>query len=75
MSHSCSSVCVGLRTPSHDPHTKMNKTVVSPLDFSGRGTAREEDARGTPAQNYISPSILVYKDEDNIENDDDLAVR
>ena len=28
--------------------------------FSGRGTARAEDAQGTPT--HISPSILVYED-------------
>ena len=27
-----------------------------------RGTTRAEDARGTPDQNHISPSILVYED-------------
>ena len=30
--------------------------------FTGRGTARAEDAQGTPTQSYISPSILVYED-------------
>jgi len=29
---------------------------------SGRGTARAEDAQGTPTQIHISPSILVYED-------------
>jgi len=29
---------------------------------SGRGTARAEDAPGTPTQSHISPSILVYED-------------
>ena len=28
----------------------------------GRGTARAEDAQGTPTQSHISPSILVYVD-------------
>jgi len=28
--------------------------------LSGRGTTREEDARGTPTQSHMSPSILVY---------------
>jgi len=27
----------------------------------GRGTARAEDAQGTPTQSHISPSILVYE--------------
>ena len=30
-------------------------------DLSGRGTARAEDAQGTPTQRHISPSILVYE--------------
>jgi len=30
--------------------------------FGGRGTARAEDAQGTPAQSHVSPSILVYED-------------
>ena len=29
---------------------------------SGRGTARAEDAQGTPTQSHISPSILLYED-------------
>ena len=29
---------------------------------SGRGTARAEDAHGTPTQSHISPSILVYEE-------------
>ena len=33
------------------------------IDLSGRGTARAEDAQGTPTQSHISPSILVYEDE------------
>ena len=32
-------------------------------DQNGRGTARAEDAQGTPIQSHISPSILVYEDE------------
>ena len=28
----------------------------------GMGTARTEDAEGTPTQSHISPSILVYED-------------
>ena len=30
--------------------------------FSGRGTARAEDAQAAPTQSHISPSILVYED-------------
>jgi len=29
---------------------------------SVRGTARAEDAQGTPTQSHISPRILVYED-------------
>ena len=32
---------------------------------SGRGSARAEDAQGTPPQSHISPSILVYEDNSN----------
>ena len=31
-------------------------------DLSGRGTARAEDAQGTPTQSHISSNILVYED-------------
>ena len=30
--------------------------------IAGRGTARAEDAQGTPTQSHVSPSILVYED-------------
>ena len=30
---------------------------------SGRGTTRAEHAQGTPTQSYISPSILVYEEQ------------
>ena len=36
-------------------------TYLSALD-SGRGTARAEDAQGTPTQSHISPGILVYEE-------------
>jgi len=29
---------------------------------TGRGTARAEDAQGTPTQSHISPSIQVYEE-------------
>ena len=29
---------------------------------AGRGTARSEDALGTPIQSHVSPSILLYED-------------
>ena len=32
------------------------------IDF-GRGNTRAGDARGTPTQSRVSPSILVYEDE------------
>ena len=35
--------------------------------FSGRGTARVEDAQGTPTQSHTSPSILVYEDEEFVK--------
>jgi hypothetical protein len=31
-------------------------------DLPGRGTARAEDAQGTPTQSHTSPSILLYED-------------
>ena len=38
-------------------------SLVAWVPSSGRGTARAEDAQGTPTQSHISPSILVYEDE------------
>ena len=35
---------------------------LSSDDRLWKGTARAEDAQGTPAQSHISPSILVYED-------------
>ncbi len=32
------------------------------IDSAGRGTARAEDAQGTPTQSHISTSILVYEE-------------
>ena len=32
------------------------------LESSGRGTARAEDAHGTPTQSHTSPRILVYEE-------------
>ena len=34
------------------------------IDSSGRNAARAEDAQRTPNQSYISPSVLVYEDND-----------
>ena len=36
--------------------------VTHSRDLSGRGTARAEDAIERTAQSHISPSILVYED-------------
>jgi len=41
----------------------MSLLLYKRVLFSGRGTARAEDAQGTPTQSHISPSILVYEDE------------
>ena len=35
--------------------------INSGLVGSGSGSARAEDAQGTPTQSHISPSILVYE--------------
>jgi len=47
-----------------DPYWFLRGKDVDRLrvGFSGRGTARAEDAQGTPAQSHISPSMLVYED-------------
>jgi len=36
--------------------------------ISGRGTARAEDAQGTPTQSHISPSILVNEEKSREAN-------
>ena len=38
------------------------ETGSQSLRSAGRGTARAEDAQGTPTQSHISPSILLYED-------------
>ena len=43
----------------------INSGLVGSTDFSGRCAARAEDAQGTPTQSHISPSILVYEDNNN----------
>jgi len=41
----------------------INVQIIHALKLVlGRGTARAEDAQGTPTQSHISPSILVYED-------------
>ena len=42
--------------------SKFHPLIDSGLVGSGRGTTRAEDAQGTPTQNNISLSILVYED-------------
>ena len=39
-----------------------SEKVAHVWDLSGRGTARAEDAPGTPTQSHISPGILVYEE-------------
>ena len=39
----------------------QNSGLLGSTDFSGRVPARAEDARGTPAQSHISPSILSLR--------------
>ena len=34
---------------------------------SGRGTARVQDAQGTPTQSHVSPIILVYEDNSQVD--------
>ena len=34
--------------------------------YAGRGAARAEDARGTPTQSHISPSMLVYEGKEGV---------
>jgi len=40
----------------------IDSGLVGSTDLSGRGTARAEDAQGTPTQSHIPPSIRVYED-------------
>ena len=48
------------RNPRSPPCGPFKSTVFAFRFLSGRGTARAEDAQGTPSQRHISPSILVY---------------
>ena len=43
----------------YENHQVIDSGLVG---LSGWGTARAEDAQGTPTQSHISPSILVYED-------------
>ena len=45
----------------------IDSGLVGSTDFSGRGAARAEDAQGTPTQNHVSPSILVYEEKTRVE--------
>ena len=60
---------ITLRSPSVrkvDSRQVIDSGLIGSTDFhssnSGRGTARAEDAQGTPTQSHISPSILVYEE-------------
>ena len=46
------------------PRSKSHSRFPYPRGFydSRRGSARAEDARGTPTQSHISPSIQVYEE-------------
>ena len=49
----------------------IDSGLVGSTDFSfitGRGTARAEDAQGTPTQSHILPSILVYEDNPDVDD-------
>ena len=39
------------------------EVIDSGLVGSGRGTARAENAQGTPTQSHISPSVLVHEEQ------------
>jgi len=41
---------------------RLDPALQRPSFCEWRGTTRAEDAQGTPTQNHISPSILVYED-------------
>ena len=47
--------------PTFARHVSTIALCVSLCTF-GRGTARADDAQGTPTQSRVSPSILVYED-------------
>ena len=55
----------------------LNPKVVSRHDRlrCGRGTARAEDAQGTPTQSRIPPSILVYEDNQVYSNTKYTSIR
>ena len=42
----------------------MFMSIRDRLRVSGRGTTRAEDAQGTPTKSHISPSVLVYEEND-----------
>ena len=48
-------------TDSHSSHPQGHEPEHHAFSPDGRGAARAEDAQGTPTQNHISPSILVYE--------------
>ena len=46
------------------PPSRPDGGTLHSLIDSGRGATRAEDAQGTPTQSHISPSILVYENEE-----------
>ena len=55
-----------LGTDDTDTDDRLRVGLLNRL--SGRGTARAEDAQGTPTQSHISPSIPVHEDKtDNLQ--------
>ena len=45
----------------------VDSGLVGSTNFPGRGAARAVDAQGTPTQGHVSPSILVYEDDQALE--------
>ena len=59
-------MAVSVKSLSHASLSRLASCLhqILPRDIIrvGRGTARAEDAQGTPTQSHISPSTLVYED-------------
>ena len=45
----------------HLKNVVIDPGLVGSTGFHGGGAARAKDAQGTPTQNHISPSTLVYE--------------
>ena len=63
----CNNEEESMQVPRRPLSLKLCDKKVPPLALpqlidSGRGTARADDAQGTPTQSQISPSILVYEE-------------